>query len=57
MQHIGKWAFILGLALIAFTADHDGFLREGCHLVFHPYRHRYCCLECREQRRLRPGSE
>ena len=25
--------YILGLALIAFTADQDGFLREGCHLV------------------------
>ena len=25
--------YILGLALVAFTADQDGFLREGCHLV------------------------
>jgi CRISPR-associated protein Csb1 len=25
--------YILGLALVALTADQDGFLREGCHLV------------------------
>lgn len=25
--------YVLGLGLIAFTADQDGFLREGCHLV------------------------
>lgn len=25
--------YILGLALVAFTADQDGFLREGCHVV------------------------